>query len=382
MSPAIGFTKAVSLALLGMVLAVSVAGPSAAASVSADLASTRQQIIEIRKRLAAAQGRAGAIKKEVGLLDAQLGTLNKQIVAGQRDISALESGMRTAQVQIGEAEARYGTAAKASNERARRLYISGPAQSVAILFSAESVKELTRAQFWMEKTAEVDSKTIVDASRLKSDLVERQQQLSRIKSNLDAQKSALEKRKALAAAAVGDRTKALGAVEKEIAQARQHVQSLEADSQRLTEVLKKQASQSASRPARVSDASGEGGAASKAGFVRPVPGPVTSPFGSRWGRLHAGTDFDGNTGDPIRAAKGGTVLGISCGGGYGICTLIDHGDGTTTLYGHMSRKVVTAGRVETGQVIGAIGCTGSCTGSSLHFEIRVNGAPRNPMSFL
>lgn len=369
------------MVVLGFLLAVCVASPSPAAGESAALAKTRQEIIEIRKRLAAAQGRAEAIKKEVGLLDTQLDGLNKQIVAGQHDISALESDIRTAQIQIGEAEARYGTAAKASNERARRLYISGPAQSVAILFSAESVKELARAQFWMEKTAEVDSKTIVDASRLKGDLVERQQQLSEIKSDLDARKSALQKRKSLAAASMGDRNRALGAVEKEIAEAKQHVQGLQADSQRLTEVLKKRASQPAPRPGKGSDTSGEGGAASKAGFVRPVSGRVTSPFGRRWGRAHTGVDLDGNTGDPVRATKGGTVLGISCGGGYGICTIIDHGDGTTSLYAHMSRKVVTAGRVDRGQLIGAIGCSGSCTGSHIHFEIRVNGAPQNPMSF-
>ncbi len=88
--------------------------------------------------------------------------------------------------------------------------------------------------------------------------------------------------------------------------------------------------------------------------------------------------MDGNTGDPIRAAKEGTVLGVGCGGGYGLCTLIDHGGGVVTLYAHMSRKVVSGGRVSRGQLIGYVGCSGSCTGSHLHFEVRVNGPPAEP----
>ncbi len=74
-------------------------------------------------------------------------------------------------------------------------------------------------------------------------------------------------------------------------------------------------------------------------------------------------------------------MGVSCGGGYGICTIIDLGGGVTSLYAHMSRKVVSGGRVEGGQLIGSVGCSGSCTGSHIHFEIRVNGSPQNPMRF-
>jgi murein DD-endopeptidase MepM/ murein hydrolase activator NlpD len=98
--------------------------------------------------------------------------------------------------------------------------------------------------------------------------------------------------------------------------------------------------------------------------------------------MHTGVDMDGNTGQPIRAAKSGRILGVACGGGYGNCTVIDHGGGVSTLYAHMSRKAVSGGSVERGQVIGYVGCTGSCTGSHLHFEVRVNGNPRNPMGYL
>ena len=121
---------------------------------------------------------------------------------------------------------------------------------------------------------------------------------------------------------------------------------------------------------------------SVAGLSWPLNGPMGSPFGPRWGGFHYGIDILASTGTPIRAVKDGTVAGISCGTGYGICTIIDHGGGVATLYAHMSRKIVTGGRVSAGEVIGLVGCTGFCTGPHLHFEVRINGTPKNPRTYL
>lgn len=117
----------------------------------------------------------------------------------------------------------------------------------------------------------------------------------------------------------------------------------------------------------------------------PVGGAVTSPFGPRWGREHAGIDIDGVTGDPIFAAADGVVVSVEEGDGYGYGNLvvIDHGDGLSTRYAHLSAFSVLPGdEVTGGQVIGAMGCTGTCTGDHLHFEVRVNGIPVDPMAYL
>lgn len=344
-----GGAKVAGAAWIVILLTGAISHPSFAAGEAASLARTRQQISEIRKRLAEAQGRASRIKEEVELLDRQLDGLNNQIGAGQREIASLESDIRTSQAQIAELETRFRRAAEASSQRARKLYKSGPAGTVAVLFSADSIGDLARAQVLMEKAAEADSKTIVDASRLKRDLVDRRNQLGQIKVALDAQRSALQKRKDLAAGSMQDRNKALQGVEKEIAESKKHVEALEGDSQRLTEVLRRTASKpkTATSGSGSSDAAGEQGAVSRSGFVRPVGGRVTSPFGRRWGRAHSGVDLDGNTGDPIRATKEGTILGVSCGGGYGICTIIDHGGGVTfsLASGFASDSVANSRRV-------------------------------------
>lgn len=118
------------------------------------------------------------------------------------------------------------------------------------------------------------------------------------------------------------------------------------------------------------------------GYLRPVGGEFLSGFGVRSDGMHTGNDLRGRTGDPILASQSGTVSGAACGSGYGICTLIDHGGGVTTLYAHMSVKVVAGGAVERGQVIGLVGCTGSCETPHVHFELRLNGVRVDPLLYL
>ena len=115
----------------------------------------------------------------------------------------------------------------------------------------------------------------------------------------------------------------------------------------------------------------------------PTSGIVTSWFGPRWGRVHNGLDIAAASGTQIYAAQSGTVIQSSAYGGYGNMIVIDHGGGFTTVYAHLSEYSVSTGEsVSRGAAIGAMGCTGSCTGPHLHFETRVNGVPQNPMLYL
>ncbi|MGB3292377.1 MAG: peptidoglycan DD-metalloendopeptidase family protein [Phormidesmis sp.] len=122
---------------------------------------------------------------------------------------------------------------------------------------------------------------------------------------------------------------------------------------------------------------------------KPSIGPITSQFGMRfhpvlgYSRFHAGTDFGAAHGSPIVAAEAGVVIFAGWYGGYGNAVIIDHGGGLTTLYGHASRLTVREGdAVRKGDAIAAVGTTGLSTGPHLHFEVRSNGAPVNPMAYL
>jgi murein DD-endopeptidase MepM/ murein hydrolase activator NlpD len=122
---------------------------------------------------------------------------------------------------------------------------------------------------------------------------------------------------------------------------------------------------------------------SAAGLIWPVNGPVVSPFGMRWGRMHEGIDIAVPEGTPIHAAAAGRVVYSGWMSGYGNLVAIDHGNGLSTAYAHQSSIAAGVGEtVSQGQVIGYVGCTGHCFGPHLHFEVRVNGTPVDPLGYL
>jgi len=121
------------------------------------------------------------------------------------------------------------------------------------------------------------------------------------------------------------------------------------------------------------------------GLSWPVSGPVTSPYGPRWGTFHRGIDIGVGMGTPIAAASGGTVFYSGEMGGYGLVVLIDHGNGMVTLYAHQSQLIAVNGQsVSRGTTIGLVGSTGHSTGPHLHFEVRLgsSGNAVDPMGYL
>ncbi|MBS4759625.1 MAG: peptidoglycan DD-metalloendopeptidase family protein [Clostridium sp.] len=129
------------------------------------------------------------------------------------------------------------------------------------------------------------------------------------------------------------------------------------------------------------------------GFMKPIAGPITSPFGYRTHPIfkrtiyHSGIDIGGINGGKIRASNSGKVIYSGWYGGYGKVVIIDHGiingKPISTLYAHMSGYTVSAGQnVLKGQVIGYEGSTGYSTGPHCHFEVRVNGKPQNPLNYI
>jgi len=108
----------------------------------------------------------------------------------------------------------------------------------------------------------------------------------------------------------------------------------------------------------------------------------TDPVTGRY-QLHSGIDIGAGYGVPIQASADGIVLYAGWYGGYGNAIILDHGSGLSTLYAHCSAMYVSQGQnIQRGQVIGAVGATGWATGPHLHFEIRVNGVPVDPLSRL
>lgn len=118
-------------------------------------------------------------------------------------------------------------------------------------------------------------------------------------------------------------------------------------------------------------------------FNNPANGVVTSRFGTRWGRMHEGIDIGAPIGTAIRAADAGVVTSSKYISGYGYTVILDHGNGINTLYGHASELLVVVGQtVEKNELIARVGTSGSTTGPCLHFEVRRNGEPIDPLPYL
>jgi peptidoglycan hydrolase-like protein with peptidoglycan-binding domain len=129
---------------------------------------------------------------------------------------------------------------------------------------------------------------------------------------------------------------------------------------------------------------GGGGPSGPVRFFRPVNAPITSPFGMRWGRMHTGVDFGAPYGARVGAGGVGTVSFAGWNsGGYGYLVIIQHRLGFQSWYAHLSSVSVRSGQsVSGGDRIGYVGATGHVTGPHLHFEVRLNGTPINPVPYL
>jgi murein DD-endopeptidase MepM/ murein hydrolase activator NlpD len=115
----------------------------------------------------------------------------------------------------------------------------------------------------------------------------------------------------------------------------------------------------------------------------PVKGILSSPYGPRWGRFHAGIDIAASKGTNVCSAAPGTVVSAGWLGDYGYTVLIDHGRGIRTRYAHFTKINVKKGqRVSTATVLGTVGSTGRSTGPHLHFEVIVNGKTQDPLKIL
>jgi murein DD-endopeptidase MepM/ murein hydrolase activator NlpD len=172
------------------------------------------------------------------------------------------------------------------------------------------------------------------------------------------------------ASARADRRGALSQVHSSRVALEGDLRELEEEQARVTAAL-----QGAPAPGPVRQGSGS--------LIWPVNGPVVSPFGMRWGRLHAGVDIAVPSGTPIRAADSGRVALMGWVGGYGNYTCIQHNASLSTCYAHQSSFATSNGaNVSQGQVIGYVGCTGHCFGDHLHFETRVGGSPVDPLGYL
>jgi murein DD-endopeptidase MepM/ murein hydrolase activator NlpD len=346
------------------------------AEIDAEEAAAREVLAEI-------QARKGLVDARVAELDAQLATARARVVEAEADVARLTDALTAAQTRLVDTQAKLDAAKREVERSAAQMYRSARRGARFDYLSVERPDDLVHGAQYLDRVNIDQRNTMQRITTLRDQVAHEREQIALVKQQADA--AALDAQRArdeidrVRVEIEPVRVEAAVQAEAEAAQ----LAALAAKRQQAQQELEAVSAAIAAELQRVAAASGPMPALGGAGCdARPTSGSLTSRFGQRWGRLHAGIDVAAPTGTPIRACWPGRVVVAGWQGGYGNTVVIDHGGGRATLYAHQSSIAVSVGQVvDAGAVIGAVGSTGNSTGPHLHFEVRINGNPVDPAPY-
>jgi murein DD-endopeptidase MepM/ murein hydrolase activator NlpD len=339
-------------------------------SVHTRKSSLQKQLSKTRHQVRAVKGDINQIDGKIESVSSALETTQTRLHKGMSEQIKLKGDLKVAIAQLAEKKEQI-------RKRLRWMYVHQDRSVVTALVGAQDVSEVAARTALYERIARADRNLFEEYARLKDSVAQKKHrqdelvvEIGNLKRSQESQKSELQDTRQDKAALLGNLRDKQGELEKLIRELDQEEASIEA---RIAAYNAGAGKTSGLRPFT-------------GRFSRPVSGPITSGFGMRFHpilhrtRLHAGIDFGAPTGTTIHAAADGIVIAAAYTKGFGNMIILDHGGGISTLYGHCSRLFVSSGqRIQRGQSIGAVGSTGLATGPHLHFEVRVNGRPVNPL---
>jgi peptidoglycan DL-endopeptidase CwlO len=393
---------AVPLMLWGALPLVSSGAPSRARldAIQKKMDAKRRAIARKRGRERVLSSDIAGYSRRIGHLQGDITDLQRREVRLQADLVAqlaelerVQERLRQERLRLARLRARLAEAKRALAIRLVELYKSDKPDVVTVILESDGFADLLERTEFMQRVSDQDTRIITRVKIARRDAIATAKRLDALEERERAVAAAIEARRNEVAAVRGrleDRRDQYAVARAEKAQAlestRAHRHDLEGD---LRALQAASARVQAALQAAAAAAGGSGGGAAgpirpgSGALIWPVDGPIVSPFGMRWGRLHAGVDIAVPSGTPIRAADSGTVVLLGWMGGYGNYTCISHGGALSTCYAHQSGYATSQGAsVSQGEVIGHVGCTGHCFGDHLHFETRVNGVPANPAAYL
>lgn len=359
------------------------------------------------QQAAAALARANAMlpgaRANVAQTQGQVAAAQVVSAAAQRNAAQAKAVLAAAAQQVAAADKVVTNARDTVGTFAANAYMGIGMANLGAILEAESPSQLATNMAYLDQVSAKQRAAMDAATRARQSATEvrnayalRKQAADAAASQAAAAVSAAQSAAAAATAAqtqvqtlIGQQATAAQAVNAQRANVQAQVNKLQAESDRIAAQLHQVPSSPIGR-----GVSGGGSLLSFGYFLKPTNGWKSSDFGSRWDpyyhvwQLHAGTDIAAPRGTPIYAAAGGRVVRAGWNGGYGNYTCVYHGRardgrGVSTCYGHQSSILVDAGDyVRRGQVIGRVGTTGASTGNHLHFEVRLDGRPVNPLRYL
>lgn len=343
---------------------------------------------QLSTRIQTADAKVELAQAQVDALDKRIGKLSKRIGEVREDLEDAQKHLAILTKELQDILERLDSRMDAFTLRAVAAYIAGPAAYVDGILSSESFSDLIDRYTYYESALDTDSQLVEEIRMLRDETENRRDEVEEKEERIALAKLRLEQDRAEMSAVrheraqvLAQRREVLGAkkgllaeVESTKRRYEELVRQLDADSERIRALLSGTVTSTV-----------QGGGQ----LLWPTSGPVTSGYGYRthpiYGdrRLHTGIDIGAPYGAQVVAADDGVVSYAGVMSGYGNVVVIDHGGGLATVYAHLSAYSVGGGQgVSRGSPIAAVGCTGYCTGTHLHFEVRINGNPVDPMPYL
>jgi murein DD-endopeptidase MepM/ murein hydrolase activator NlpD len=374
--------------------------PGLSSSLPQKIDKTRQKIAGKRHHeavltteITAYQVRIRSLQGEINGLQQRQSKAQAELDRKQAELQAIKNRLQIAQDRLVKLEARLAESKRVLAARLVALYKDDEPDMVSVVLEADGFADLLDRADFVSRISAQDNRIVTRVRDLTEQVTKQVKELNGLeararaateivlakRNEIAAAKGAVVKRQSEVASVRNKRQAVLARVRSARGELEGHLHTLEAEQAKIEARL---------RAAQTGVSTGPAGPIKRGSgnFIWPVNGPIVSPFGMRWGRLHAGVDIAVPSGTPIRAAASGTVAFTqpeASSGGYGNYTCIAHGGGISTCYAHQTSFGVSGGQhVSQGQVIGISGCTGHCFGPHVHFEVRVNGVPVDPLGYL
>ncbi len=338
----------------------------------------------LSETIAAYNVRIDALQGDINVLQRKQNRVQASLDQKRAELLEVRAKLEEARERLARLRKELAVAEDALAARLVELYKADEPDALTVVLQADGFADLLERTEFLQRVSEQDQEIIERVRVLKEEAKRQADLLAELEQRVeDAANAILAQRNELAqaksqlvqsqnelAGVRNDRRSVLAQVRESRVKLEGDLRALEAEQARVTAQL-----QSSQGAAPVQQGSGA--------LIWPVSGPVVSGYGMRWGRLHAGVDIAVPAGTAIRAADGGTVVLQGWTGGYGNYTCIQHTSSMSTCYAHQSSYATSSGAsVSQGDVIGYVGCTGHCFGDHLHFEVRINGSPVDPMGYL
>lgn len=360
------------------------------------LSGIQQQMEEAGNKKANAEVTITNVSEQLHQIQVELDQATANLKNYEQQRMAVENEIVKNEKLLAEAQARLSKREGVFNKRVRDIYINARLSYLEVIIGAKDFSDFANRVEMLKRIIDADIKLI---SSIKTE----REEISQRKATLEADRAKVVEleNKAREAQAVIQKKKdeqsaILAQAQNDKAVAEQMQADLQASSDAIRAMLQQRAAERAAAAAAAAQAAQSSGGGSDYTYVQgtgqlawPVSGVITSGFGWRehpiFGRqiFHSGIDIGVDEGTPVHAADSGTVVYSGWMDGYGYAVVIDHGNGISTLCAHNSDLAVSEGQsVSKGTVIAYAGSTGNATGPHVHFEVRVNGDPVNPLGYL